>query len=102
MKNVTHSNGIVLSYDDTIKVGDLVTGYHKGFHEVKEIVHRGPDVTPLIRYICKFNAKGVKSKGVENCCDASYCKKVSNQIDNIISEKIKEVERFQLIKKMYG
>jgi hypothetical protein len=62
------SNGVVLKYDPTIKEGDLITGYHKGFWIVTKVTPR-PGNTPHIEY------RRIDKK-VTNGCDASYCRKV--------------------------
>lgn len=65
---------------DEIKVGDLITAYHKGYHIVTEVQERTKAIdrtdSPLIHYnqIVDSTGKPRKSKGL--CCDAAFCRKV--------------------------
>lgn len=59
---------IELKYDGSIEPGNVVTGYHKGYHKVLKVTPRN-DSAPLIQYA---NIKNGKVKE----CDASYCTKV--------------------------
>jgi hypothetical protein len=76
------SNGITLKYDPTIKAGDIVTGYHKGYWKVDLVMPRAGS-TPLI-YYTRIDKKGKKS------CDASYCRKIDPVAlrDQMVAEAI--------------
>lgn len=75
-----------------IKVGDLVTGYHKGFHLVTKIEERWykqnsryecsekestefpVEGSPLIYYKKQFSDDGVPTKSnKQQCCDMAFC-----------------------------
>lgn len=78
--------------DLDFKVGDMVTGYHKGYHKVTKITPRyvtqeeidrygvysemspGDELSPLIEYQVMFNSRAERTKKVVHKeCDASYC-----------------------------
>ncbi len=80
MKKVRHENGVILSYDNTIIVGDYITAYHKGIHIVTKIEDRGRRNCPLFHYVSVLNSQYGPMKKRENSCDASYCTKVSKKI----------------------
>lgn len=62
------SNGVILKYDPTIKAGDIITAYHKGYWKVDLVMPRAGSTPSL--YYTKVGGKSSKS------CDASYCRKV--------------------------
>lgn len=76
MKSVQYSNGVTLSWDDNIKVGDIITTYHSGFHKLEEI-HERINSTPLFEYSLFAKANGTlktgKNKILKACC-SSYCR----------------------------
>ena len=61
-------HGVVLKYDPTIKPGDLITAYHKGFWIVTKVTQRKGS-TPYLEY------RHINKK-VSNGCDSSHCRKV--------------------------
>lgn len=89
--------GYVMSeFDGDVKVGDLITGYHAGFHRVTEIKERfytkddedryshsrpeikeGQQYKSLIFYktVMSANYKPSKAKK-EKACDAHFCEKL--------------------------
>jgi hypothetical protein len=98
MKTFTSKDGkYSAKYDDSFKVGDLITAYQKGYHEFVKYQERGETAAPLIYYrrVFKFNGRSAKSKKVL-CCDAVYCHKASEHIKNLIKnlhEQIKLLEQ---------
>lgn len=96
MKSIRYPNGVVLTYDDTIEVGDIVTAYQKGWHRVIEIRPR-KDSTPIIVYQRLMDSTGkLVSSKVFLECDASYCQKwdenfidehFANQVQHFIETK---------------
>lgn len=79
--------------NDEIKVGDIITTYHKGYWRLTKIERRflvesdlrfgvykdgkvGDEYSPLYHYelVMDANGKKPKSKRVKSC-DAAYCKK---------------------------
>lgn len=75
-------------YDETIKVGDIIIAYHRGFHRVTKIEDRSKvrskydrSDSPLFHYVMVFDSKGnAKKKGAINSCDAMYCRKATEAI----------------------
>lgn len=100
-------------YTYGFKVGDLITTYHKGIHEVISIKRRfyeretdipsflkgvksiGDEYDALIYYKKILNANGVKAKSISQCCDIGFCKPFSS----FIKEKEEELNRFKSILK---
>jgi hypothetical protein len=100
MKTIVCKNGVELTYDETIKVGDIITTYSPGFHELTEIEDRGAFKTPLFIYKRVFNDAGEPYKKTLQritSCDASYCRKATEEIPKIIAEKKKSIEALQKI-----
>lgn len=54
------------------KVGDIVTGYHKGYHKILSFREIGPPPTLQVIY-AKLDLKTGKFKR-KNACAVSYCK----------------------------
>lgn len=88
----------LMNYDQTIKVGDLITAYHKGFWQVTEVQRRfltdydvatyssyrdykaGYEYNPVIHYKQVATAGFVKTSGKKiKSCDASFCRKISEE-----------------------
>lgn len=94
----------IIDRDNGIKVGDLITAYHKGYWTVTSIEQRvvtkdeeeryqgraGDPINSIIHYELAFDSKfkpsGKKKK--TNACDASYCRKVDAKF---IADQIKEL-----------
>lgn len=58
--------------DNGIKIGDIITAYHKGYHRVTDIIPRKGAMS-LIQYKMIMDSKLNKRRGNEKTCDASYC-----------------------------
>lgn len=97
----------IIDCDNGLKIGDLITAYHKGYWVVTSIEQRvvtkdeeerysgrygkeGDPKNSMIHYELAFDSKfkpsGKKKK--VNCCDASYCSKVDAKF---IADQIKEL-----------
>lgn len=71
---VTCSNGVVLTYDDAIIVGSVITAYHAGYWRVTKVTDRSGQ-PPHFNYVQLAKADGTPVKGkAEKGCDASYCR----------------------------
>ncbi len=78
MQSVTFENGVVLEWDDTLSVGELITAYEKGYHILTGIDYRADDQTPLMRYTRVVTAAGKRTKAnKEMVCDASYVRRLN-------------------------
>lgn len=60
--------------NDEIKVGDIITAYNKGYHEVIALL---PNNVPLIRYRLLLTSNFKERNGAVNVCHVSYCRKVT-------------------------
>jgi hypothetical protein len=95
----------VVDADNGLKVGDIITAYHKGYWVVTSIDKRVTDYTDVrsghdtaeglpknsiinyeLLFDSNFKASGKKKK--KNCCDSAYCHKVD---DEFFKEKITEM-----------
>lgn len=76
MKTIICSNGVRLTYDETLKCGDIITAYHKGIHQITSIQSRDGQA-PLFNYrtIMTDSFKKTNKKTIKTC-DASYCGRV--------------------------
>jgi hypothetical protein len=97
MKSVTCSNGVVLQYDDSIVVGDMITAYNKGLHIVTEIIPREGQ-TPLFAYRRVFDSehRAVKTKKIDSC-DASYCRKAMDHLMQALEARKQEIASIETI-----
>lgn len=77
MVSFTTKGGFVVTYDETIVPGDLITAYHKGYWQVINVVKRGTRSAPLIEYKQVAKSNGTKGSGKVQSCDASYCLKLT-------------------------
>lgn len=84
--NVTCSNGVVLSYDDAITVGSVITAYHAGYWRVTETKER-PGSTPCFKYVQLAKANGTPVSGkAEKVCDASFCRLLNREAINTLHD----------------
>lgn len=83
---------ITTTYDDTIKLGDLITTYWSGYYEVIRIEDRGTIAAPLVYFHQRFDAKGNKrfSKHVK-ACDISFCRHAADRVAKDIQKKTAEL-----------
>lgn len=82
------------TYDKTIKVGDIVTAYQKGYWRVLDIEPRN-NITvgsktirpnPLVTLELVLDSNGKHAKRKESKCDIWYCKKIDlNEVNKIIT-----------------
>lgn len=66
-----------IKYD--FKVGDLITAYHDGFHQIVEIFDRSNEkCAPLIVYRRILNSDGKSAGNMKknDQCDAGFCQKI--------------------------
>jgi hypothetical protein len=97
MKTVIYPSGYKGTYDDTLKVGDLISSYHNGYHELVQIEPR-KDAVPLFHYVTKFNASGTPRKSVKSRkCDAAYCRRATEEIAAQILIKETEIKALRKI-----
>lgn len=69
---VTSANGVIVTYDDEIVVGSVITAYHAGYWRVTKVTHR-PGATPHFNYEQLLRADGSKAPKRNGGCDAAYC-----------------------------
>lgn len=101
MKTITLKSGRQTTYDDTFQPGDLITTYHSGIHQFVRYEERSEgdtERTPLVFYkqVYKFCGKSRKSKK-EIRCDAAYCRRASEYINNRLKEIEEEKVRLNAI-----
>lgn len=93
MAYVKLSNGTVLTWDDTISVGTLITTANEGFHvlamiEYGDINNITPGMTvvehdtpdqcpPTFKYLKVLKGDGKKSQSRKGACSAALCKAVT-------------------------
>ena len=98
-------------YTYGFKVGDLITAFNNGVHEIVNIERRfyetendipsslkgvksiGDEYSALIYYKKILNANGIKAKSIEQSCDVGFC----NHFSDFIKEKEEELNRFKSI-----
>jgi hypothetical protein len=92
MISITYPNGYVGTYDETIKVGDIISAYLTGYHKVTKIEERGGEV-PLFYYQMVADKNGKPKNSKENYCDAAYCRHAKETLIEEVAKKIKELEQ---------
>lgn len=80
-----------------IKVGDIVTGYHKGYHKVTEVMPRKDSngfMTALITYSKILDGNGKPCSARVNACDAAWCGKplTIDRLQELKRDELKKVE----------
>ncbi len=101
MTTITYAGGVKLDFDETIKVGDIITAYQSGYHKVTDITPRyqknGDVMIPLFTYclVAKANGTVAKGKVITKSCDASYCRRATDALEKTIAEKKAEVARLE-------
>lgn len=102
MAYVKFNNGVVLEWDETLTVGELITTYNDGYHILTNIDFRDPPprkpelkdtvfdtwpiewsdgamrYSPIFHYTKVLKGNGERSKALNGSCDASYCKRVTH------------------------
>lgn len=63
---------------DGIRIGDMITAYHKGYHKVIGFHNLGYDYSMQINYERVADSNGNPVKG-KNSCSYKYCKKIDAQ-----------------------
>jgi hypothetical protein len=106
MTTVKFPDGVELTYDETIKVGDLVTTCWKGFFRVVGITPRkaykydgtgrlvetDQDGTPVMTVEREYNNLGLVARSKEKGVDASCCLKATDEIP-ILIKKLEERQK---------
>ena len=98
MTSVTYPNGYVGIYDETIKVGDIVTTYNSGYHIVTCIFER-LDMTPVFYYTKRYNDDGTTSKKLKSKCDGVFVRKAEDKLINVIKESQEKIKALEEILK---
>lgn len=87
-------------FDKDLKVGDIITAYHKGYHKVVQVERRfvskedrlcgetlptGSEYTSLIHYqqYAKENGEVIKPTKTIKSCDSAYCRLASDSLSDI-------------------
>lgn len=97
MTEVICSNGVKLTYDETLEQGDLITGYQKGYFTFDRFEYR-EGTTPLVYAKQRYDQNGKPRKSIGFVtCDASYCRKAKPVIEQQILAKQQEIATLQQI-----
>jgi hypothetical protein len=99
-----------------MKIGDIISAYHKGYHKITKISKRwnalsnsmytiydeynsetcGEQINDLIYYITLFDSNGKPIKSdKEKCCDSAFCKMADETISNEISNHLEKIENLR-------
>jgi hypothetical protein len=92
-----------------LKIGNVITAYHKGFHRITKIEKRyhtkrdeemgygkeGEEYNPLVYYITIMDANFKPKNYRERCSDSAYCSVVDEK--RIEDFKDKEMQRYDEI-----
>lgn len=95
MAYIKFNNGYTSTWDETIKIGELITTYNEGYHILTNIEYRDRPIydqedivekshpefnySPLFHYIKVLKSDGTPSKKITSSCDASYCRRVTEE-----------------------
>ena len=91
MKTVKFCDGLELTYDDELKVGDLITTYYKGYYKFVGFQNRHNEC-PIACFKRAYDLDGKprKSKKIMEC-DAFWCRKASDKIKVEIEKRKNEI-----------
>jgi len=85
------SNGVKLIWDETLKIGDLITTYHKGYWKLVNITPRKGS-PPMFHYTKSFKPDGTPIAGKATMeCDASYCRNAKGVIADELSKLNRQI-----------
>jgi hypothetical protein len=99
---ITHSNGYQSLIEDSLKEGDIITGYNKGFYKITEIQPRA-DNTPLIHFtlfaredgtLCKTKNPSIKG------CDGAYVRLAKDSIKARIQKSVDEQRNLRYLESL--
>lgn len=97
MITVKHKHGVELEYDETLQPGDLIKAYEKGYFEFVKFEHR-KGTTPLAHFKKRYQQDGTAIKTQKmDMCDASYCRKAKDYIEQQILASQQEILALQQI-----
>jgi hypothetical protein len=112
MTTIKYPNGVTIQYDETIKVGDIIIAYHKGFHKVTKITPREMDISiykrcmnctdysqhasPFITYVQIAKTDGSPAPQRINTCDASYCQHAKPFIHETVGRLNSILDKYDL------
>lgn len=96
MITFTYPNGYSVDYDETIKVGDLITAYNEGYHRVTKVEDR-PGKPPLIDYVKVCKIDGSYSKKLKGHCCATYCRHAYQSIVDEIKHHDEAIKTLQFL-----
>jgi len=78
-------------YNDTLKPGDLITTYFKGYFTFIEYKPRGK-CSPIVRFKLVADSNGNLRKGTKVMeCDACYCELATEHIKKAIEDRKTEI-----------
>lgn len=100
-----------------MKVGDIITAYHKGYHRLDRIEKRyitedllrydvykdkklGDEISPLFHYTTLLDSNGNPKKKTQ-CCDAAFCRLATESIADEIVELEERIELLKDLKEAY-
>ena len=79
-------------YNDTLKPGDLIVTYFKGYYTFIEYVSRGKTTNPMVRFKLVVDSNGSLRKGTKIMeCDAFYCELATEHIKKAIEDRKNEI-----------
>lgn len=93
MKSIEYASGGIGVYDDTLKEGDLITGYYSGYFELLKLEEREGN-TPLAFMKMKYRSDGSPKESQKVYkCDSTFCRKANTRLElelaNLEAEKRK-------------
>lgn len=92
LQSFTYPNGVTLSWDGDLAIGDLISGYRSGYHIVTGLrFGNEPDVPPIVEMVQVFRDNGEPSPKRKSSCHASYCKRfTASEIEAQFNKQIEE------------
>lgn len=85
-----------ISYDRSLKVGDIVFAYQKGIHRIISFEER-VKYPPLVHLEAILDSKYNPAKKVKSICDISWCKKIDKRkfIDSLENTHKSQIENLE-------
>lgn len=102
MKSFKYPNGVVLTWDDELVPGDLITTYYSGIYRFVKSEPRGQngELCPLFHFLQVYTADGRPRKAKKTqICDASFCRRYTSWIEKEIQKHEEARDRLKKIMK---
>jgi hypothetical protein len=80
-----------------IKVGDIITAFHSGYHRVTAI-YDDSDFGTMVQYTRVADSNGKSTKKTENSCHIGWCEKITlTRLDKMYVDNYNQITNKHLL-----